>query len=174
LFGKIKVVVLNGNGFTCLVTNKLAFLDIESYITPGFDYASSSKLVRRSSRIFTGHTSRSKISSNWTSPPTLHHHRRRLVRSWVFENNCQRPAIAKSFFVYDHECWNFTAIFCCITLAEKSFSAFKLKRTVFTRLSMRVAESEVKYPTPDSRLRFRPIQNFRLRLLNLKGMKFGC
>jgi len=61
-----------------------------------------------------------------------------------------------------------------------------------------VAESVVKYPTPipdsdlskifdsdsgfrlskisncGSRLRLQPFQNFRLRFLNKKGMKFGC
>jgi len=37
-------------------------------------------------------------------------------------------------------------------------------------LITRVAESEAKYPTPI----LQPVRNFRLRLLNIKRMKFGC
>jgi len=33
----------------------------------------------------------------------------------------------------------------------------------------RVADAEVKYPTPTP-----TFQNFRLRFLNVKGMKFDC
>jgi len=40
-------------------------------------------------------------------------------------------------------------------------------------IATRVAESEVKYPTfQNFRLGLRPFRNFRL--LNIKGMKFGC
>ena len=36
---KIKFVILKGKSFTCLATTKLKFLDIKSYIAPGFEYA---------------------------------------------------------------------------------------------------------------------------------------
>jgi len=39
LLNKIKFVILKGKHFTCLATAKLKFLNINNYITLGFDYA---------------------------------------------------------------------------------------------------------------------------------------
>jgi len=46
--------------------------------------------------------------------------------------------------------------------------------TVTAVLDSRVAESEVKYPTPTPDSDLSKISDSRLRHLYIKGMKFGC
>jgi len=62
-----------------------------------------------------------------------------------------------------------------ITVASQVnfFSIFLSKS--YNDLGSRVAELEVKYPTPTfPKFPTPTVQNFRLRLLNMKGMMFGC